>query len=99
MLDVDAAYRRRPARLAQSAIFSNALAPSYTVTVAAGFAVDFLEPAREGDRLVAICVERALKGRSGVYDVTVRRSGPGGSEGDVVAELRGRSRSLGTPIG
>ena len=63
-----------------------------TVTVAAGFEVDFLESAREGDVLVATAVEKASRGRSGIYDVTVRR-------GDtVVAEFRGRSRSLGTPI-
>ena len=63
-----------------------------TVTVAAGFEVDFLESAREGDVLVATAVEKASRGRSGIYDVRVRR-------GDtVVAEFRGRSRSLGTPI-
>ena len=64
-----------------------------TVTVAAGFEVDFLESAREGDRLVATCTERARRGRSGIYDVTVRRE-----DGTVVAEFRGRSRSLGRPI-
>jgi len=67
-----------------------------TVTVAAGFEVDFLESAREGDRLVATCVERARRGRSGIYDVTVLRDD---AEGTVIAEFRGRSRSLGTPIG
>jgi len=58
-------------------------------TVAAGFDVAFLEPAHEGDILVATAEERALRGRSGIYDVTVRR-GP-----TVVAEFRGRSRTLG----
>jgi acyl-CoA thioesterase len=58
------------------------------VTVAAGFEIDFLEPARLGDELVATATERARRGRSGIYDVTVRR-------GDtVVAEFRGRSRTL-----
>ena len=58
-------------------------------TVAAGFDVAFLEPARAGDVLVATGEERTLRGRSGIYDVTVRR-------GDVVvAELRGRSRAIG----
>jgi acyl-CoA thioesterase len=57
-------------------------------TVAAGFDVEFLEPARLGDLLVATAVERARRGRSGVYDVTVRR------DGQVVAEFRGRSRTL-----
>ena len=63
-----------------------------TVTVAAGFEVDFLEPAQEGDLLLATAVERALRGRSGIYDVTVRR------DDTVVAEFRGRSRSLRTPV-
>ena len=57
-------------------------------TVAAGFDVTFLEPAHMGDLLVATADERALRGRSGLYDVTVRR------DDDVVAELRGRSRAL-----
>jgi acyl-CoA thioesterase len=63
-----------------------------TVTVAAGFTVDLLEPARLGDRLVAEAREVSLRGRSGVYDVTVRR------DDMVVAEFRGRSRSLGRPV-
>ena len=58
-------------------------------TVAAGFEIDFLEPARRGDLLVATAQERALRGRSGIYDVTVRA-------GDtVIAEFRGRSRAIG----
>lgn len=63
-----------------------------TVTVASGFDITFLEPAELGDVLVAEAREVALRGRSGVYDVTVR-------SGDVViAEFRGRSRSLGRPV-
>lgn len=58
------------------------------VTVASGADVTFVAPAREGDVLVATAVERAVFGRSGVYDVTVRRGG------DVIAEFRGRSRTL-----
>src|SRR3954470_2889296 len=58
-------------------------------TVAAGFDVTFLEPAHEGDVLLATADERVLRGRSGLYDVTVRR------DDTVIAELRGRSRSLG----
>ena len=58
------------------------------VTVASGFQIDFLEPARLGDLLVAEAREVVLRGRSGIYDVTVRR-------GDtVIAEFRGRSRAL-----
>ncbi|WP_086785872.1 hydroxyphenylacetyl-CoA thioesterase PaaI [Crossiella equi] len=74
------------ATLADSA-FAVACNGHGAVTVAAGFQVDFLEPARLGDHLVAEAREVALRGRSGVYDVTVRR-------GDtVIAEFRGRSRS------
>ncbi|MHC3467127.1 hydroxyphenylacetyl-CoA thioesterase PaaI [Streptomyces sp. 7R007] len=60
------------------------------VTVAAGADVHFVAPAREGDVLTAVAEERVLAGRSGIYDVTVRR------DGEVVAEFRGRSRTLRT---
>lgn len=78
-----------------------------TVTVAAGFDITFLEPAHRGDQLRATAAERTLRGRSGVYDVTVARvagagestAGAGESTvGAVVAEFRGRSRSLGRAI-
>lgn len=56
--------------------------------VAAGADVSFLAPVRAGEVLVAEAQERALRGRSGLYDVSVR-------SGDaVVAEFRGRSRAL-----
>jgi|SRR5450759_5038390 len=59
------------------------------VTVAAGADITFVAPAREGDVLVATAAERVSFGRSGIYDVTVRR-------GDqIVAEFRGRSRTTG----
>lgn len=58
------------------------------VTVAAGADITFVAPARLGDVLEARATERVTFGRSGVYDVTVRRGG------DVVAEFRGRSRTL-----
>ncbi|GAB3690121.1 hypothetical protein GCM10028793_07260 [Nocardiopsis oceani] len=58
------------------------------VTVASGADVTFVAAVREGDVLVATAVERVVYGRSGVYDVTVRRGE------DVVAEFRGRSRTL-----
>ena len=44
---------------------------------------------REGDLLVATATERTRYGRSGIYDVTVARD-----DGEVVAEFRGRSRTL-----
>jgi acyl-CoA thioesterase len=59
------------------------------VTVASGADISFLQPVREGDVLLAAAGERARSGRSGIYDVTVTR------DGDVVAEFRGRSRTIG----
>ena len=56
--------------------------------VAAGADVTFLAPVRAGDELVAEGVERVVRGRSGLYDVTVR------SGDTIVAEFRGRSRTL-----
>lgn len=61
------------------------------VVVAAGFDIAFLEPGRLGDQLVATAQERALRGRSGLYDVSVTRA----SDGATLAELRGRSRATG----
>ena len=46
--------------------------------VAAGADVSFLAPVSEGDALTARAEERVLFGRSGIYDVTVTRGGPGG---------------------
>ena len=62
------------------------------VTVAAGFDITFVAPARLGDELAAAATERIRYGRSGLYDVTVSRA-----DGAVIAEFRGRSRSLGRP--
>jgi acyl-CoA thioesterase len=59
------------------------------VTVASGADISFIAPVHEGDVLVATAAERSRYGRSGIYDVTVRRGD------EVVAEFRGRSRTLG----
>jgi acyl-CoA thioesterase len=59
------------------------------VTVAAGADISFIAPVREGEELVARAAERVSFGRSGIYDVTVRRGD------EVVAEFRGRSREIG----
>ena len=59
--------------------------------VAAGADVEFLAPVREGDVLVAQAAERVHRGRSGLYDVTVRRGD------EVVLEFRGRSRTVPEP--
>jgi acyl-CoA thioesterase len=59
--------------------------------VAAGADGEFLAPVREGERLVAAAVARVVRGRSGVYDVSVLR------DGERVLEFRGRSRALRPP--
>ena len=58
-------------------------------TVAAGCDIAFLAPVAAGDELVATARERHRSGRNGIYDVSVRRE-----DGTVVAELRGRSRTV-----
>ncbi|MEP7061586.1 MAG: hydroxyphenylacetyl-CoA thioesterase PaaI [Betaproteobacteria bacterium] len=60
------------------------------VTVAAGGAIDFLAPAREGDVLTAMGVERSLAGRTGVYDIEVTNQ-----RGEKVALFRGKSHRIG----
>ena len=59
------------------------------VTLAAGADISFLKATRAGQTLTATAVERSRSGRSGIYDVTVVDEA-----GDVVAEFRGRSRTL-----
>lgn len=72
-----------------------------TTTVAATGEIDFLAPVHAGDVLEAEAVERASTGRAGITDVAVRRvatgDGPVTPPGDLVAEFRGRSRTLRTP--
>jgi phenylacetic acid degradation protein PaaD len=58
------------------------------VTVLAAAEITLITPARVGDLLVAEAVERTVFGRSGIYDVTVRRGD------EVVAEFRGRSHRV-----
>ncbi|MHB8190695.1 MAG: hydroxyphenylacetyl-CoA thioesterase PaaI [Ferrimicrobium sp.] len=59
------------------------------VAVAQGAEISFLSPARLGEHLRAEAHELARYGRNGIYDVSVMRD-----NGELVALLRGRSRSL-----
>ena len=59
------------------------------LTVAAAVDIIFVAPSHAGDMLEARAVERTRFGRSGIYDVTVRRGY------DVIAEFRGTSRTVG----
>jgi acyl-CoA thioesterase len=61
--------------------------------VAAGAEISFVSPGRLGDLLVAVAEERTRYGRNGIYDVTVYREVDGGR--DILAEFRGRSRTIG----
>jgi acyl-CoA thioesterase len=60
------------------------------VTVAAGADIVFVASGRQGDLLEAVATERTRFGRSGVYDVTIRRP----QDDQVIAEFRGRSRTI-----
>ena len=62
-------------------------------TVAAGASIDFVSAARLGDRLTAVAEERALVGRTGIYDVRVVDQND-----ELIAFFRGRSRWVAGPI-
>jgi acyl-CoA thioesterase len=58
-------------------------------TVASGFSIELLAPAQLNDRLTAVAVEQALRGRSGVYDVKLTNQ-----NGEVIALFRGKSARI-----
>ena len=58
-------------------------------TVAAGAAIEFLAPGREGDVLQAIAQERWRAGRAGIYEIEVRNQ-----RDEVIALFRGRSHQI-----
>jgi acyl-CoA thioesterase len=58
-------------------------------TVAAGAAIEFLLPGREGDVLRAVAQERWRAGRAGIYEIEVRNQ-----RGETVALFRGRSHQV-----
>ena len=59
------------------------------VTVAAGATIDFLAPARKGDRLTATASELWRSRRTGLYEITVTNQ-----DGTVIALFRGRSHQI-----
>ena len=59
------------------------------VTVAQQCTINFLAPAKLGDRLTATAREIHLQGRSGIYDITVTDT-----NGTKIAEFRGMSRTI-----
>jgi acyl-CoA thioesterase len=58
-------------------------------TVAQHCAITYVAPAKRGDILTAVAVERHRAGRSGITDVTVTRA-----DGTLIAEFRGHSRTV-----
>lgn len=58
-------------------------------TVAAGAAIEFLAPGREGDVLTAVAEERWRAGRAGIYEIEVRNQ-----RAETVALFRGRSHQV-----
>lgn len=58
-------------------------------TVAAGAAIEFLSPAREGDVLTALAAERWRAGRTGIYEIEVRNQ-----RDETIALFRGRSHQI-----
>ena len=63
------------------------------VTLAAGASIEFLRPAKPGDRLLATATERHRGGRSGIYDVVVTNQ-----DAVDVAIFRGRSHMTSKPL-
>ncbi|MDD2860921.1 MAG: hydroxyphenylacetyl-CoA thioesterase PaaI [Acidiphilium sp.] len=59
------------------------------VTVAAQCAITFIRPGKRGGRLIAEAQEISHAGRSGIYDVRISAAG------QVIAEFRGHSRTIG----
>lgn len=76
------------ATLADSA-FAFACNSYNELTVASGFAIDLVAPARLGDLLTARCTEVSKAGRTGVYDADITNQ-----RGERVAVFRGRSYTL-----
>lgn len=58
-------------------------------TVAAGCSIDYLGPGQLGDVLTATAEELSRRGRTGIYDVTIRNQ-----HGNTIALFRGRSYKI-----
>jgi acyl-CoA thioesterase len=62
-------------------------------TVGAGCSIDYLAPGRENDLLTAQATERALAGKTGIYDVDVVNQ-----DGRLIATFRGKSHRVGGEV-
>ena len=75
---------------------NSAQADGSTITVATGVDINFIRSARLGQTLTAVASRRSVTGRSGIYDIRITATAAGGRE-DLLAELRGRSRTIAGP--
>ncbi len=73
--------------------FAHACNSYNVVSVAAGCSIEFLLPAQIGDTLTASAEQRVVRGRSGVFDITVSNQ-----HGETVALFRGKSHRLNEPV-
>ena len=73
-----------------------------SITVAAGVDINFLKPAYRGQVITAVADRRSSAGRSGLYDIQIfaadaaapaSKTEPS-SPGELIAEFRGRSRTI-----
>lgn len=78
------------------ALACNPASETETVTVASGVDINFIAPAILGRKLTAIANQRAQFGRSGIYDIQVLQETPEGEQ-ELIAEFRGRSRTVPVP--
>lgn len=69
-----------------------------TLTVASGVDINFLNPGFAGRQLTATARLVSQSGRSGLFDIQVVQQAPDGGEATVLAEARGRSRTIPTPV-
>ncbi|MEJ1112801.1 hotdog fold thioesterase [Paenarthrobacter sp. CCNWLY172] len=70
------------------------------ITVASGVDINFIKPAFQGQVITAVANRRASTGRSGLYDIQIYAaapdadSAPDAGHGELIAEFRGRSRTI-----
>jgi acyl-CoA thioesterase len=66
-----------------------------SITVASGVDINFLKPAFQGQVITAVADRRSSAGRSGLYDIQIFAADPGTQlPGELIAEFRGRSRTI-----
>lgn len=69
--------------------FAHACNSRNQLTVAAGCSIEYINPAKLGDLLTAQAEEKNLRGRSGIYDITVTNQ-----DNTLIALFRGKSHAI-----